>query len=112
MGTATNYELVVSIVEKGKASSLVEIIKQEGAEGSTIFNARGAGIHDSKTMFGMSIEPEKEIMLTVVPESIRENVVEAIRKEGGLDDPGAGIGFVVNVQELFGVNHEQDEKEK
>lgn len=105
MGTATNFELVVSIVPKGKASHLIEIVKREGAEGATVFNARGAGLHDNKKMFGMSIEPEKEIMLTVVPENIRKNVVEAIRKEGELDEEGAGIGFVVNVQELFGVHH-------
>lgn len=111
MGTSTKYELVVSIVEKGKASGLIEVVKQEGAEGSTIFNARGAGIHDSKKMFGMSIEPEKEIMLTVVPESIRRNVVEAIERKCKLDEPGTGIGFVVNVQELFGVNHSQNEQE-
>ncbi|WP_100398963.1 P-II family nitrogen regulator [Bacillus sp. FJAT-44742] len=112
MSAVTNFELIVTIVPKGKASRLIKAAKEVGAEGSTIFNGRGAGIHESKKMFGLSIEPEKEIMLTVVPDNIRKEVVEAIRKEGELDQSGAGIGFVVNVQELFGVNHVIGQREK
>ncbi|WP_018921572.1 P-II family nitrogen regulator [Salsuginibacillus kocurii] len=106
MGVDPNVSLMVTIVAKGKASKLVKAAKDHGAEGATILNGRGTGIHEYKKLFGMEVQPEKEIILILVPDSKIEEIRDALREEGNLDEPGTGIGFVVETKYLFGINHE------
>ena len=58
--------LIVSVVRKGWGSTVLDASVKAGARGGTVLNGRGAGIHEQEKIFGMSIEPEKEIVLTLV----------------------------------------------
>ncbi|NLE11704.1 MAG: P-II family nitrogen regulator, partial [Actinobacteria bacterium] len=64
------YDLIVTIVPKGLAEKPLRASQQAGAEGGTILYARGAGIHETRKILGVPIEPEKEILLTVVPRAV------------------------------------------
>ena len=61
-----NISLIVSIVRKGWGSTVLQAAVKAGARGGTVMSGRGAGIHEQERIFGMSIEPEKEIVLTLV----------------------------------------------
>ena len=62
----SNLALIVGIVRKGWGSTVLEASVNAGARGGTVLFGRGAGIHEHEKIFGMSIEPEKEILLTIV----------------------------------------------
>jgi len=62
----SDHSLIVSIVGKGWGSTVLEASVGAGARGGTVLFGRGAGINEQEKIFGMSIEPEKEIVLTVV----------------------------------------------
>ena len=51
----------------------------------------------------MEIEPEKEIVLTIVDDDQLENVVEAIRKKSDVEKEGHGILFVIPVSKAYGI---------
>ncbi|WP_106587699.1 P-II family nitrogen regulator [Salsuginibacillus halophilus] len=106
MGIDPSVDLMVTIVPKGKAAKLVKAAKEHGAEGATIFSGRGTGIHEQKKLFGVEVQPEKEIIFILAPEEKVESIRDALRREGNLDEPGTGIGFVVDTKYLFGINHE------
>lgn len=97
--------LIVSIVRKGWGSTVLEAALKAGARGSTVLTGRGAGIHEQEKIFGISIEPEKEIMLSVVFDQQVEAVLAAIVEAGHLNDTGRGIAFVVPVSRIAGVAH-------
>lgn len=97
--------LIVSIVRKGWGSTVLEAALAAGARGSTVLTGRGAGIHEQEKIFGISIEPEKEIMFTVVYGHQVDAVLSAIVDAGTLDDTGRGIAFVVPVSRIAGVAH-------
>lgn len=99
------FDLVVTIVDKGFAEEAVQASKKAGAEGGTILGGRGSGIHEQATLFGMSIEPEKEVLLTLIPRDKTEAVLAAINEAAGLDTPGKGIAFVLQVDKMLGVCH-------
>ncbi len=105
METKGQYELIVTIVNRGDAEDVVSAAKSAGAEGSTIINARGTGIHENISFFGVTIEPEKEIILTMIRKDISENVMAAIVKAGKLNLPGKGIAFSLDVEKVAGVAH-------
>ncbi|MCC6213144.1 MAG: P-II family nitrogen regulator [Burkholderiales bacterium] len=97
--------LIVSIVRKGWGSAVLEASVKAGARGGTVLHGRGAGINEQEKIFGVSIEPEKEIVLTVVRSSMSDTVLEHIVRAVGLNETGKGIAFVVPVENVVGVAH-------
>jgi nitrogen regulatory protein PII len=101
----TNASLIVSVVRKGWGSTVLDASVKAGARGGTVLFGRGAGIHEQEKIFGMSIEPEKEVVLTVVYADQVETVLNEIVRAAELNTMGRGIAFVVPVQQIVGVAH-------
>lgn len=99
------FDLIVTIVNKGVSERIVKASKEAGAEGGTIVFGRGTGIHETKTMLGIPIEPEKEIILTAVPRVRTERVLAAIVQAGELDKPATGVVFVLELKQIAGICH-------
>ena len=97
--------LIVSIVRKGWGSTVLEAAVNAGARGSTVLFGRGAGIQEQEKIFGVSIEPEKEIVLTVVYSDQIDAILEHIVNTAQLNETGKGIAFVVPVEKVVGVAH-------
>lgn len=98
------YNLVVTVVDRGKGEEVVAASRKAGAKGATIVNARGAGIHETSKVFAMEIEPEKEVVFILVKSDIAEAVVASIREHLNIDQPGKGIIFVQSVTKTYGLH--------
>jgi nitrogen regulatory protein PII len=110
----TNASLIVSVVRKGWGSTVLDASVKAGARGGTVLFGRGAGIHEQEKIFGLSIEPEKEIVLTVVYADQAGTVLAEIVRAAELNDTGRGIAFVIPVENVVGVAHfmrQQPDKE-
>ena len=59
------YDLLVTIVNRASLKKWWKHLKA-GAQGGTIMRGRGTGIHETAKIFGIPIEPEKEIVLTLI----------------------------------------------
>ena len=105
MENAILYDLIVTIVNKDNAELVVEASKEAGAEGGTTLSGRGTGIHEKAKLFGISIEPEKEVVLTLINREQTSEVLQSIIHKAKLDHPGKGIAFVLEVQQVAGINH-------
>ena len=107
-GTPTaggEFDLIVTIINKGWADEIVEAARSAGAEGGTVLYGRGTGVHERKSFFGILIEPEKEVVLTLIPRERTQSVLQAIIKAGQLERPGTGIAFVLDVSQVAGIIH-------
>lgn len=102
------FHLIVTIVNRGYAIEVVEASKLAGAEGGTIINGRGSGIHETAKLFGIPIEPEKDIILTLVETAKTDEVLQAISEKVELEKPGKGIAFVLDVERTVGICHLED----
>ena len=103
MAQDTKYNAIYTIVDKGKAEDVVDAANRAGAQGGTIINARGSGIHETGVLFAMPIEPERELVLILAENSITKAVAEGIRVALRLDEPGNGVLFVLGVREAIGL---------
>lgn len=99
------YDLIVTIVNKGDAEKVVEASKKAGAEGGTILLGRGTGIHEQTRLFGMIIEPQKDVILTLVGRAISTQVLDAIVNRAELNKPGRGISFLLPIERVAGITH-------
>lgn len=105
METKIDFDLIVTIVKKGWAERIVKASKEAGAEGGTVVFARGTGIHEQKSILGIPIEPEKEMILTLVPVEKTDEILQAIIEAGELEKPATGIAFVLDVKRVAGIVH-------
>ena len=97
--------LIVSIVRKGWGDAILEATMTAGAHGGTVLFGRGIGRNEQQRVFGIQIEPEKEVVLTVVPRDEKDKILEGVVRAGELNAPGHGLAFVVPVEQVVGVVH-------
>ncbi len=103
-----NYEVILAIVNSGFADDVMAVAREQGAQGGTVLNARGVAREDAAAFFGITLHTEKEIVMIVVPKTIRDNVLSAIYKEMGMAKKAQGIAFSLPVTDTAGLVKEQD----
>ncbi len=97
------YKAIFVVVDKGSGEAVVDAAASAGSKGATIINARGSGIHETQTLFSMAIEPEKEIVMILTESTITDGIIQKIREEMQIDEPGKGIMFVMDVNKTYGL---------
>ncbi len=104
------HEAIFGIVNSGYSETVMDAAKKLGARGGTVINARGTANKDAETFFGISIQPEKEIIMIIVPSELKDDILHAIYKEAGLDSAGQGIAFALPVDAVVGLSTQKDEE--
>ncbi len=97
--------LIITIIRKGWGDKVLEASMKAGAEGGTILMGRGVGVHEQQKILGIHIEPEKEIVLSVISSNKTDQILQGICLDCELEKPGAGIAFVIPVDKVIGVSH-------
>ena len=99
------WSLIITIVRKSWGDKVLEASMKAGAEGGTILMGRGTGVHEQQKLLGIPIEPEKEIVLSVVYPDKSEAILQEIVQACELEKPGTGIAFVVPVEKMVRILH-------
>lgn len=99
------FKLLIVIVKKNLSREVMQACKDGGAEGATVIQGRGTGTHESGSILGVKIEPEKAIILCLTHDEKLDDVIAEVRKRANLDKPGTGIAFVLNSKSICGVAH-------
>ena len=95
-------EMITIIVQRGMGNTVAKAAIDAGAQAATIFFARGTGVRERLKFFGIAIHPEKEVLFTVVPQSISDKVYDAMAKAGRLHEPGMGFIFTQDIRRATG----------
>ncbi|NLK27072.1 MAG: hypothetical protein GX306_01805 [Clostridiales bacterium] len=97
------YDLILSIVSGGLFSEVMDVAKAAGATGGTLIHARGVGSEEAAKFLGITIQPEKDIVMILTPHEHRHRIMEKITKEFGLATAGKGICFSLPVSAAMGL---------
>lgn len=97
------YHLIISIVNSGYFEQVMEAAKTAGATGGTLIHARGLGAKEAVKYLGITIQPEKDLVLILAPREKRHAIMESITHEVGLNTPGKGICFSLPVNQAIGM---------
>ncbi len=103
MENEKEYELIMLIVEEGYATLAMDSAKKVGANGGTLIHGRGLGTKEATKFLGITIEPEKDVVLILVEKENKIRVMEEITKSVGLSTKGRGICFSIPVDEVVGL---------
>lgn len=85
------------IVNAGFSSEVVEIARTLGSTGATIINARGS-VAKPKTILGITIDTEKEIVLSVVEKDIAVKIMEQVKEKAGVGTAAHGLCFFLPIE--------------
>jgi nitrogen regulatory protein PII len=103
-----HFKLIIAFVEDDKTEAVLNAARKAGATGATIINqARGEGIVEPKTFFGLTLATQRDVLLFLVEEHLSRSILEQVAEVGQFDSqPGTGIAFQVDVEDAVGVTHQ------
>ncbi len=104
--------LVMSIVNNGFSDKVMDIARKLGARGGTILNASGSASVDAEKLYGITINPEKEVVMILVSNDIVKDLLNLLYQEVGSDTEAQGIAFTLPVDEATSNLTKQIKKEK
>lgn len=105
------HEVIFCIVNSGYSEAVMDAAKKFGATGGTVINARGTAGKEAETFFHITIQPEKEIVMILVPKEIKDDVLHALYNEVGLETAGQGIAFSAPVDSVVGLTNPSQKTE-
>ena len=101
-----SYEMICCIVNTGYSEAVMDAAKEFGARGGTVLHARGTANPEAETFFHITVQPEKEMVMILVPAKLKDDILHALYKVVGLNTPGQGIAFSLPVDRAIGLSEE------
>ncbi len=101
MDIKTEHALITFIVNRGYADDAMAAARKAGATGGTVVNARGTGKEEDVRFFGITLVPEKELLLILVDAEKADAVLNAVKEVPCLSEPGSGIAYCTAVEDFF-----------
>jgi len=106
-----HLKLIIAFVEDSKTDAVMNAARESGATGCTVINqARGEGIEEKKTFFGLTLTTQRDVLLLLVEQHLSRHILEHIGAVGEFDEkPGTGIAIQIDVEDAIGVLHQVEE---
>lgn len=97
----TDAMLITCIVQRGAAEAAVQAARKAGAQGATIFYARGTGVRQKHLgVLGVTLSAEKEVIYIVAASDQADRIFEKIYMAAKLDTPGMGMIYMTPLEKM------------
>ncbi len=98
-----HFKLLVALVDDGKTDAVIKAARDAGATGVTVLNqVRGEGLEGAKGFWGLAINTQRDMVLTLVEEHLSRNILEKVAEAGNFDN-GDGVVFQLDVEDMIGL---------
>ena len=94
----TDVALITCVVQRGAADDIIRAAQEVGAQGATVYFAKGGGVRERLGVLGLAIEVEKEVINIIVATNQIDRIFEKMYIAGKLDTPGMGIMYVTHLE--------------
>ena len=105
------FKVIIAMVEQEHQDDVISSAKDAGATGVTILNARGEGIREQKSFFGLQMEQQRDVLLFIVEDFHTNSIMDAIYKAGNFEK-GRGMAFSWTVDRVIGTESQMEALEK
>lgn len=94
---------IFCIVNNGFSEEAMNAAKQFGAKGGTVIHGRGTVSKEAEKFFNITIQPEKEIVLILVPSKDKDAIMRGLYNSVGTNTVAQGIVFSLPVDDVIGI---------
>ncbi len=103
MSQAEEHDLILTIVNHGYYDQIIEAVRAAGAKGGTLLHGRGVSNEETAKFLGITIQPEKDVLLIIVSRRIKQQVMESINRAAGISTNSQGICISLPVNSAIGL---------
>ena len=94
----TDVSLITCMVQRGIADKIVQAAQEAGAQGATVYYARGEGVRERLGILALVVEVDKEVINVVVAKDQADRILERMYIAGNLDTPGMGFIYLTPLE--------------
>ena len=94
--------LILAVCNLGCTDEVMDTAKQAGARGGTVVRGRSLAAEEAQKFLHITIQPEKDVVLILVPAAGRQPVMKAICAEGA--GIGHALAFSLPVSDVTGLS--------
>ena len=102
----SEFGVIFAIVNNGFADDAMLVAREAGARGGTIIRARGSSNIGVDKKYGLTITPEKEVLMIVANEGTKDAIMDAIYRESIKNSAMKAVVFSLPVNETFGLKYD------
>lgn len=101
-----NIKLIVAMVADDKRQRIIDAAREMGATGATVITSvRGEGLSPGKSFLGLDLNSQRDVVLFLVAGTRSREILETICEAGNFnEDPGAGVAFVMGIEDVVGLD--------
>ena len=99
----TKYELLIAITNQGYTELVMNAARNQKAGGGTVIHAKGTGMEGAEKFLGVSLASEKEMVFIVVRREYKNQIMQAIMEEAGMNSKAKSIVFSLPVTSTAGM---------
>lgn len=107
MENKNEYEVIFAIVNNGFADQAMLAAREAGAMGGTIIRARGSSNIGVDKKYGLTITPEKEVLMILAKIDIKDAIMNAIYKVEAGDSNMRAVVFSLPVSDTVGLKYDK-----
>ncbi|MCL1805843.1 MAG: hypothetical protein FWG28_07600 [Clostridiales bacterium] len=100
---SAKHDLIFAVINQGHKEDVMLVAREAGATGGTVIHGRNVGMEGMDKFLGISIEPEKDILLIVTNREDKAKIMKAINQVAGSDTDCQGFIFSLPVNSLAGL---------
>ena len=101
-----NMEVILFVCNHGYAYDAMSEARKSGARGGTIIHGRSSLSTEKEKFFGITIHPEKDILMIVCLEEQKSNLMKAMTAKYGVNTEARGLCFSMPVSDAIGFSFE------
>ena len=106
------FNLLMTICPAERQEAIVDAAKAAGATGATLLSARGTGVKEAKTFFGLTLDKPQEAVVMLVERHHCQKIMQAIYDAGNMKHPGNGICMALPIESVMGLESQMSILEK
>lgn len=91
-------KLIVVICNNGYSDEIMKLSKEVGARGGTILNGTGSIKPEAEKIYGLTINPEKEVVLITIKEDLVDEVLKVLYEKAGNNSDAKSIAFSLPIE--------------
>ncbi|HIT91021.1 MAG TPA: P-II family nitrogen regulator [Candidatus Merdenecus merdavium] len=99
----TDFELIIVITTRGYADDVMSAARGAKATGGTVIHARGMGHKAAEKFFGITVQPEKELLFILTQNNIKKDIMKAIVSKYGMNTEAKSVVFSLPVSDVDGL---------
>lgn len=103
MEQAFEHALIVVIANQGFSDEVMDAAKSAKATGGTVIHARGLNGKEAEKFFGITIQPEKELIFILTKNEHSQDIMRAITGDRELRTDAKAIAFSLPVNGVSGL---------